>query len=59
MINIKKTVLAFLPAESLQMSHSFPNKSLIDALYFYSETLYYGYDMMVNVFQMEGPKKSQ
>ena len=59
MINRKKTVLAFLPAESLEMSRSFPNNSFIDALDFYSKALYYGYDTMVNDFQTEGSKKSQ
>ena len=57
MINIKKTVLAFLPAESLEMSCSFPNNLLIDAIDFYSKALYYGYDTMVNAFQMEGSKR--
>ena len=59
MINIKKTVLAFLPAESVEMSCSFPNNSLIDALDFYSKALHYGYDTMANTFQTEGSKKSQ
>ena len=57
MINIKKTVLAFLPAESLEMSRSFPNNLFIDALDFYSKALYYGYDTMVNAFQTEGVRK--
>ena len=42
-MNVKKTFLAFLSVESLEISLSFPNNLLVDAFNFYSKALYYGY----------------